>query len=132
MFDVKSCSDAWACSRLSVLSLHYSDHRLAEGFASQFMEDGVFDRDGDRIVGRLALAKNIVDRPENLTVRHIVSAPVVVAEASKAVSVYGVFVTRTDTLTATSQMFIADVRDEYVKTGEGIWRISMRTARLSR
>jgi len=115
------------CQQLVAAAFWWGDSRAEEAFAQSFTPDGVFDRAGDLIRGREALARYIRQRPPTVTVRHFNSLPVVtVYDRRHLSSVTLSTVCRWDG-DATPAIIRADVFDDCVLTDEG-WRIVLRKA----
>jgi hypothetical protein len=59
--------------RLSIAFVNALDHREYDRVAPLFTEKGVFDRMGQSFEGREAIKKWLHSRPEQLTMRHILT-----------------------------------------------------------
>ena len=129
------------CQRLVVDSAAYNDSRAWEALAALYADDGVVVRpNGERVVGRAAIAESYAAAPANRRTRHVctnwrfdLNGPDA-ARGITSVLVYSwdancepdpKFGHQLD-----SRMVIGDFADRFVRTSGG-WRIAERRASLS-
>ena len=115
------------CQQLVAAAFWWGDSRAEEAFAQCFTPDGVFDRAGDLIRGREALARYIRQRPPTVTVRHVNSMPVIAVNGRRHLSSVTLSTVCRWDGDGTPTMIRADVFDDCVLTEEG-WRIVLRKA----
>lgn len=123
----------WECTRLSNAFAHLMDHKEYEKLANLFTEDGVFVRDGKRLVGRGQIIETLSARPSIAITRHVTTGIYfthVDESSAQAISVNRSYFAMNDggALPASykaDQVIFLDFEDTFVKTAEG-WRIAAR------
>jgi len=115
------------CQQLVAAAFWLGDSGAQEAFAQCFTPDGAFDRAGNLIRGRDALALHIRQRPPTVTVRHFNSMPVITVYGRRHLSSVTLSTVCRWDGDATPAIIRADVFDDCVLTDEG-WRIVLRKA----
>jgi hypothetical protein len=115
------------CQQLVAAAFWLGDSGAEEAFAHCFTPDGVFDRAGDLIRGRAALAEYIRRRPSTVTVRHFNNMPVITAYDRRHLSSVTLSTVCRWDGEGTPTIIRAEVFDDCVFTEEG-WRIVLRKA----
>lgn len=126
----------WACQKLCQEFAYCIDRRRYEQLVNLFTEDGVFDRVGQLLRGRVAILEALQKRSLDLRTRHVLSNIYFVevdGQHARALIYNTTLVGRGDPEAAPapygmSQGAFLEFQDLYRKTPEG-WRIAERIAR---
>ena len=131
MTDTEHAAAIHACEALCKIYGPHADAGEADALADLYTPDGVFDRLGQRIVGRDAIRQVIAGRPAGVWTKHRCSN-VRIEIAPDGCSATG----RTDLDMERGQQGVdkvdhirAEYSDEFVLTAEG-WRFRTRVVRL--
>lgn len=122
-----------ACTQLSMRFAKYADFRDYPALVALFVEDGVFERMGQRHVGSEAILALMATRPLDMKTRHICSNIVIDALGEDtATGVTYVQLYRHDgggdneVAPASAPRMVGDYHDSFVRTAHG-WRFAERT-----
>lgn len=127
----------WQCSKLALRFAYYIDNFMFEDLAQLFTADAVFDRAGQILEGRNAIAEAIAhQRPHELVTRHMSeSIHFLKVEEKRAeavvynVSYHGLGDPAKAPVNYQSPLGrMLDIHDTYELTAEG-WKIARRIAR---
>jgi ketosteroid isomerase-like protein len=129
------------CQRLVVDSAAYNDSRDWEALAALYADDGVVARpNGDRVVGRAAIAESYAAAPANRRTRHVCTNwrfDLERPDAARGTTTVLVYSWDADGAVDSKfghqlddRMLIGDFVDRFVRTPGG-WRIAERRASLS-
>ncbi|MEP7300460.1 MAG: nuclear transport factor 2 family protein [Caldimonas sp.] len=129
--------DERACEALIHAFCFRLDHGESAQVVELFSEDGVFDRRGEALQGRAAIAAAMAARPANMTTRHV-CANIMLAHVS-ATQITGVTYFQffrhgpnaapgSSSAPADLLEVVGEYHDSFERTSEG-WRIARRLAR---
>ncbi len=127
--------DRRACEALVQAFCHFIDHGEAPKVAGLFTEDGVFDRKGEALRGRAALAEALGRRPAHIVTRHVCPHTVLVPESADRIAGTTAFLffrrdasaPGADTRPAACLEAVGEYQDVFERTPAG-WRIAHRKA----
>lgn len=124
------------CQRLSIAFANAADRHDATGLSNAFAIDGQFDRRGEVVNGRAAIAASMADWSPDMILRHVCSNLLVeVQDKDHATGITYATVWRHGPekkaerkgriAPLTQPSSIVEYHDKYVRTAEG-WRIAYR------
>ena len=122
----------WQCNRLNDAFAFFLDRKEYQKVADLFTTDGVFLRNGVKLVGRQEIVAALSKRPANLVTRHVttgahfLSITVNRAEAvSCKRSYFGMLAGEPPAGFKGDQVALLDFEDTFTLTDDG-WRIAQR------
>lgn len=133
MTDVERQAIEFACARVSMAMAMAADRHDGDAYAGFYTADGEFDRRGEVVKGRKAIADSIKEWPRDLVIRHF-SGPIVIDVQDKdhasGVTYFTVFrhqgpLNAKGVAPLSDMNMLAEYRDRFVHTAEG-WRIAYR------
>lgn len=124
------------CQRLSIAFANAADRHDAAGLSGTFAVDGQFDRRGEVVKGRAAIAASMADWSPDMVLRHVCSNLLVeVQDENNATGITYATVWRHPpekkaerkgkVAPLTQPAALVEYHDKYVRTEEG-WRIAYR------
>jgi len=132
MNKIETMEIEWECMRLSNAFAHLLDRKEYRQFSALFTEDGVFVRNGARLVGRAAIFAALTQRPSNAITRHVTTGmhfQHVAADSARAISCnrsyFGMLDGEPPANFKGDQVILLDFEDIYAKTAAG-WRFAER------
>jgi ketosteroid isomerase-like protein len=126
------------CERLAVEFAHAVDHRDIDAVPAVFTDNAVFERKGERLVGRAAIMAAQRTRPTGVVTRHLcttIKVDVVDADHARGVVYFLLFRHDGDEppvgpVPMPTPATLGEYHDDYVRTAQG-WRIARRVARAA-